>query len=330
MSNMKQVVKRVELSYKTVVFTVFFLISLWLIYVIRDILLQVFIGLLITAILDPFATRLSKYKIPRPVSILLVYFLSIASLVFVVSAVIPPLVEQTTLFAASLPTFLHNMPISSEVGTQIVQQVISQLGSVPSQIAKLIFGIFGNVISVITVLVFAYYLLSERQKLVVQLASFIGQKREEESLRVLEILESRLGGWARGQLLLMLVVGVTTYVGLLLLGIPYALPLAILAGVFEVVPYIGPFVSAVPAVLIGYGISPVMGFATIVLYFLIQQMENYLFVPRIMQQSTGINPVITLLALAIGLRLAGPAGLILSVPIFITAQVLINEYASSK
>jgi predicted PurR-regulated permease PerM len=330
MGKMKQVVQKVELSYKTVVFTVFFILSLWVVYEIRDILLQVFVALLITTILDPLVTKFSKYKIPRFISILLVYFLIIAGLIFVISAVIPPLVEQTTLFATSLPGLMKDLSLSSEVGTEVIQQVISQLGSVPSQIAKFVFGVFGNVISVITVLVFAYYLLSERQKLVVQLAGLIGRKKEEDSLRVLGVLEEKLGGWARGQLTLMLVIGVASYIGLLLLGIPYALPLAILAGVLEVVPYIGPVISAIPAVLIGFGISPFMGFAALVLYFLIQQTENYLFVPRIMQHSTGINPVITLLVLAIGLRLAGMVGLLLSIPVYITSQVLLKEYYASR
>jgi len=251
-------------------------------------------------------------------------------LVFVVSAVIPPLIEQTTLFAANLPTFLTRLPISSDVVSQIVQQAISQLGSVPSQVARIIFGIFGNVVSIITVLVFAYYLLSERQRLVVQLAQLVGAEKEKEYLKILERLEYSLGSWARGQLTLMFVVGLTTYFGLVLLGFPYALPLAILAGVFEVVPYIGPFISAFPAVVIGFGISPFMGVAAVILYFLIQQFENYVFVPKIMQSSTGVNPVITLLALAIGLRLAGPIGLILSVPIYLTAQILFKEFSSKK
>jgi predicted PurR-regulated permease PerM len=327
---MKQVSRQFELSYKTIVFTVIFLLSLWVVYTIRDILLQVFVALLITAILDPLTTKLLKYGVSRSASILLVYLLAIAMVTFVISAIIPPLIDQTTLFAAGLPTFLQKLPISSDVGSQIVQQVVSQFGSLPSQVAKIIFGLFGNIINVVTVLVFAYYLLSERQNLVVQLAKLIGQKKEEESLRILSVLEHKLGGWARGQLLLMLIIGIFSYVGLLLLGIPYALPLAIIAGLLEVVPYLGPIMSAIPAIVIGFGISPFMGFATVVLYFLVQQFENYFFVPRIMQHSTGVNPVIILLALSIGLRLAGPVGFILAIPVYISVTVLIEELTSSK
>jgi predicted PurR-regulated permease PerM len=98
----------------------------------------------------------------------------------------------------------------------------------------------------------------------------------------------------------------------------------------EIVPYIGPVLAAIPAVIIGFGISPVLGIATIALTFLIQQLENYIFVPKIIQKSTGVDPIVTLLSLAVGFRLAGMIGLLISVPIFITARLLTHEYLLSK
>ena len=109
-----------------------------------------------------------------------------------------------------------------------------------------------------------------------------------------------------------------------------SLPLAILAGLLEIIPYLGPVASAIPAVLIGLGISPIMGLAVAALYFLIQQVENYLFVPKVMEKSAGVTPIVTLLALAVGFKLAGIAGVIVSVPVVITLQVLTKELALSK
>jgi len=147
---------------------------------------------------------------------------------------------------------------------------------------------------------------------------------------LINILEGRLGGWARGQLGLMLVIAFANYIGLSLLGIPYALPLSILAGLLEIIPYIGPIIAAIPAVVIGFGTSPILGMAVAAMAFLIQQLENYVFVPKIMQKSAGVNPIITLLALAIGFRLAGVIGLLISVPFYIIFQVLANEYILKK
>jgi len=128
----------------------------------------------------------------------------------------------------------------------------------------------------------------------------------------------------------MFLVGVFTYIGLLLLGIEFALPLAILAGLLEIVPYVGPILAAVPAAIVGFGISPLMGAATIALAFLIQQLENYFLVPKIMQKSVGVSPLITLLALSIGFRLAGILGVVISVPVVITLQVLGKYYLTSR
>jgi len=140
----------------------------------------------------------------------------------------------------------------------------------------------------------------------------------------------KLGGWARGQLALMFIIGLGSYIGLQILGIPYALPLAIITGIMEIIPFIGPTLSAVPAVIIGLGISPLMGLAVVAVYVLIQQLENSVFVPKVMQKSANVNPIITLLSLAIGFRLAGIVGLLVSVPVFITVRVFVNEFVFNR
>jgi predicted PurR-regulated permease PerM len=123
----------------------------------------------------------------------------------------------------------------------------------------------------------------------------------------------------------MFVVGLSTYIGLRLLGVPYALPLAILAGLLEVIPIVGPIVAAIPAVIIGFGISAVIGVSTIALAFLIQQVENYVFVPAIMNKSVGLSSLVILLSLSVGFRLVGVVGAIVSIPAFLTLQVLARE-----
>ena len=165
-----------------------------------------------------------------------------------------------------------------------------------------------------------------REKLDDHLGFFFGEEKKHKAGKLIDLLETRLGGWARGELILMALVGVSTYVGLALLGIPFALPLALLAGLFEIIPYLGPIIAAVPAVLIGLSISPLMALATAALAFLIQQLENYIFVPKVMEKSVGVSPIITLIALAIGLRLAGIIGVVISVPVVITLQVLGRQY----
>lgn len=318
--------KKIEISHKTIIFAVLFLLSLWFVYLIRDIILQLFIALLMMAILNPLVSRLSKWRIPRGISVFLAYLLVFGAIGGVVAGIVPPLVSQTTSFANNLPKYLANVGINNVLSEEIVGQLISQLGGLPAQVVKVGVSVFSNVLDVLAVLMFAFYLLLVRKKLDDQLGFFFGEEKKHRVGRFIDILENRLGGWARGELLLMLLVGASTYLGLFLLGIPFALPLALLAGLFEIIPYLGPVIAAIPAVLIGLSISPLMGLAAAALAFLIQQLENYLFVPKVMEKSVGVSPIITLIALAIGFRLAGIVGIIISVPAVITLQVIGNQY----
>lgn len=318
--------RKVEVSHKTIIFTVLFLLFLWFIFFIKDIILMFFIALLVMTILDPLVTKLSKYKVPRGLSVLVSYAVVLGTLGFTVAAIIPPLVSETTAFATGLPEYLENLGIYGVVGEQAASQLVGLVGSLPGQVVKIGLSIFSNFFATVTVLVFAFYLLLSREKLDEQLGIFFGEVRKKDLGKLIDTLEFRLGGWARGQLTLMVIIGIVIYTGLRILGIPYALPLAMLAGLLEMIPYLGPIVAAVPSIIIGFGISPVMGIGAAALALIVQQLENYLLVPKIMEKSVGVSPIITLLALAIGGRLAGVVGIIISVPVVITLQVVVSRY----
>ncbi|RLC32672.1 hypothetical protein DRH13_01420 [Candidatus Woesebacteria bacterium] len=322
--------KKIEISHKTIIFTVLFLISLTFLYFIRDIIIQFFVALLVMTILNPLVARLSKFKIPRALSIIVVYILTLGIVGVALAGIIPPLVDQTTTFVNNLPEYIENLAVPNIIVEPVINQLFSTLGELPVQAAKATISIFSNLLNVIFVLIFAFYLLMARSKQDEQLDMFFGKERSKRIAKIIDALEVKLGGWARGQLALMFLVGLITYVGLRLLGIPYALPLAILAGLLEIVPYFGPILAAFPAVIIGFSISPLIGIATTALAFLIQQLENYLIVPKIMEKSVGVSPVVILLALMIGFKIAGPMGSLVSVPVFITLQVFVKEYVGSK
>ena len=148
---------------------------------------------------------------------------------------------------------------------------------------------------------------------------------EKDKIKSLLVrIENKLGAWLRGQLVLMLIIGVATYLGLILLGVDYALALAVIAGLLEIVPILGPIISAVPALIMGFVISPVTGFAVIGLYLLIQQLESNLIVPKVMQKAVGFNPLVTIIALMVGGQLMGIVGAILAVPIVIVAVEVVK------
>jgi len=318
--------RKIEISHKTIIFTVVFLLSLWLLYLIKDVILTLFVALLVMAILNPLINRMARFRVPRSLSVLICYILLFGIFALGIAGVIPPLVDQTSSFVTDLPTYLGNLGVNRVVSDQVTNQLIAQLGAVPEQIVKISVSVFSNLFSVLGVLVLGFYFLMARNKLDDQLATLFGQEKREDISKLIDSLETRLGGWARGELALMLIIGVADFVGLTLLGIPFALPLAILAGLLEIVPYFGPIISSVPAVVIGLSISPLMGLATIALAILIHQSENYIFVPKVMEKSVGVTPIVTLIALTIGFRLFGVVGALISVPVVITAQTIMRYY----
>jgi len=288
-----------------------------------------FVALLIMAILNPIVSKLSKRKIPRGVSVMVVYLFAIAVIGLGIGGIVPAMVDQTAGFASDLPGYLANLG-AGPFGDQLLKELLSVLATLPTQIVKASLSFFSNLLSVLTVLILAFYLLLVREKLDQQLGAVFGEDRVRDVGKVLDLLEHKLGGWARGQITLMILVGLATYIGLVILGIPFALPLAIVAGLLEIVPYMGPIIAGIPAVIIGLGISPLMALAAAALYFLIQQVENYVIVPKVMEKSVGVSPIITILALAVGSRLAGFVGILMAVPVFITLKAFVEQYLASR
>ena len=318
--------KKVEISHKTIIFAVLFLLSLWFLYFVRDLLLGLFVAFLLMAILEPMVVSFTKIKILRGVSIFLSYLLFLGILGGAIALVVPALVEQTASFVSALPGYLANIGVAQHLSQDVVNGFLAQLGSLPGEVIKFALSLFSNILSVVMVLAFSVYMLVARDKLDENLGFFVGDEKKKELVDVVVNLESRLGRWARGEIFLMLLVGTSTFVGLSLIGIPFALPLAILAGLLEIVPNLGPTIAAIPSIIIGLGISPLTGLGAAGLAILIQQIENYVFVPKIMEKSVGVSPLVTLLALAIGVRLAGVVGMIISVPTVITLQILLKQY----
>ncbi len=318
--------RKVEISHKTIIFTVLLLLSMGLVFILRDLILELFVALLLMTILEPMVGTLSKYRVPRVVSVLVTYVLVIGLFAGTISLIVPTVVDQTTSFMNALPGYLNNVGITSIISSDVLNVFVNNAGGAPGAIFQFTFSIVNNFVAILTVLVFAFYMLVSREKLEDQLGLFFGEEKKNELGDVIDALEKKLGGWARGELILMFAIGLATYIGLRVIGIPYALPLAILAGILEIVPFLGPIISGIPSVLIGFGISPLTGLGVAALTFLIHQLEGYVLVPKVMEKSAGVSPLITLISLAIGARLAGIVGAIISVPVVITLQILVKKY----
>lgn len=320
--------RTIEISHRTIVFTVLFLLALWVLWQIRNIILLLFVAFLIATALELPMARLSKWRIPRPVSIILMYIVLFGIVAGFFVSVVPPLVDQTANFVNNLPHYLVQLGISG-IDRQAVADQLSTISQLPVNLFKFATSVLSNLINVIAVLVLAFYMLLERGAIDKRLRVLFGDDGDR-ARGLLTKVELKLGRWVRGELILMTIIAATTYIGLRLLNVPFALPLAILAGILEIIPNVGPVVAAIPAVLVGFIGSPILGLSVAALYFLIQQLENIVIVPKVMQASVGLSPLVTLVALGIGAELAGIMGAILAIPIFLVVQVLVGEFFRGK
>lgn len=324
-----QMPKKIEISHRTIVFTVLFILLLWLLFQIRQIILALFVSLILMSALNPAVDRLERARIPRALAILLIYLVVFGLFGVILAGLIPPLVDQTSTLISRLPGYFRKLGLPA-IDQNVIASQISQLGSIPANLLRLTVTIFSNLVAVMALAVITFYLLLERKNLDRYLFILFGRKDEGMAAKFLDKIEERLGGWVRAQATLMVFIGAFSYLGLRLLGIDFALPLALLAGILEIIPNIGPIISAVPAILAGLTISPLLATAVAALYFLIQQFENTVVVPKVMEKIVGVNPLVTILSLAIGFKLAGIVGAVLAIPVVLVSQVVASEIASSK
>lgn len=313
--------RRVDISWKTILFVTIFLLSLWIIYLILDIILLVFVAFIFMSALSPLVDKLIGWKFPKPLAIALLFLVIIGLISGLVTIGLSPLISQTSSLSQSLAEALSGVLQITHIDRSIIYE---QLNTVSRQLVSYSLSAFQNLISFISVIVITFYLLLDKREMEAKVASlFIGQRSKVN--RILVVIEEKLGAWLRGQLALSLIIGVVTYIGLLILGVEYALPLAILAGLMEVVPVIGPIIAAIPAVLIALTVSPVFAGLVAGFYLAVQQLENHLIVPQIMRRAVGINPLFVILAVSVGGRLLGIGGALLAVPIAVVIQVLVKE-----
>jgi len=317
-------IRKIEISPKTIIFTVVFLLSLILLWQIRSIIILLFISFVLMQALNPLVTRLEKIKIPRVVSILLIYIILLTALSFAIAGIVPILVEQTNSLVKSLPDFISNSKINEfkilgESPINLSSQ-LKILENIPGGIAKTAVSVVSNVLSGVIILVLTFYLLLEKKNFPKYGQKFFGDQGQEKFLAIVDNLESRLGHWVLAEFFLMTIIGVLSYLGYMFLGLKYAVPLAILAGVLEAVPTIGPIIATVLAGLLGLTISPLTALLALIWGIIVQQLENNIIVPKIMKSTIGFNPLVTILLIAIGAQLAGVGGAILALPVFLTIE----------
>ncbi len=321
--------KKIEISYKTIIFTILSLLGLVLLWQVRGLVILLFISFVFMEALNPAVSRLERFKIPRPLGILILYIIILTVISFSVAGIVPILVEQTAGLVKTLPETLKNIKIFGSDAIDLSSQ-FKILENLPGGIAKTAISVVSNVISGFVILFLTFYLLLEKKNFPKYGNEVFGETGKEKMIAIIERLEARLGSWVTAEFFLMSIIGLLSYIGYSILGLSYAVPLAIFAGLLEAVPSIGPTVATALAALVGFTISPLTGVLAIVVGTVIQQLENNIIVPRIMKQTVGFNPLVTILLIAAGAKLGGVVGAILALPVFLTIETIFKVLINKK
>ena len=331
------------LSFRVIVLVAATVAGIWLVTYLVDILLQVLIALILATGLNPLVKRIQRRRFPASAAVLVIYLFLILALFGFGALVVPPVIDQTQDIIRSIPHYekqgfatlrdlQERFPFLSPLDQQITtwtQGFGGQFGMVlgqATQVLSVAASIGGGVLTAVLILLIAFYFLVDGDNIIRYLLSFLPLHRRIRARHIADRMGERMGGWLLGQLLLCLSIGVVCYIGLRAIGVPGAVALGVVAGFGEIIPMLGPIISAIPAIGLGLTQSPGHAVAVTVLYLVVQQLENNVLVPRIMGQALQLHPLAVIVALLIGGALLGVVGAIVAIPVAAALAVLLEEF----
>lgn len=328
---MSQIFK-LDVPFWTIVKIILVGIMFYLLFLVKDIIALFFIVLILTASFRPIINKWSK-KIGRIPAVSILIILAVAILATVISLVIPPVISQSKQLIESIPDLITKYQIIREHLPNLQESLNTlskNIGSITGGFVSVTAGIFGGIVAFFAAIVMTVYMLLSKDSISLVIKSVVAPDQHESVLALARKISRKVGDWFRGQMLLGLIIGVLDYIGLMIIGAPYALTLALLSGVLEIIPTIGPLISGTIAVLVTLGSSPIKALFVALLYIIVQQLENSLIVPKVMQKAVGLSPVVIILAILTGAKLMGVVGAVIAVPIAASISVIIREWPTVR
>lgn len=290
------------------------------------------VSLLIATAVEQSVKRLVRRRVRRGFAVYLIYIFLVLFCIGVFTVGIPPLVKEVKKLIENLPAIVQSMGGFEQFGFS-VSDILPQITKVTSNIISISYSIFSNVAVLITVFFLSLYMSLDWENIKARLLSLFSSEIRDEIEETIFEIEISISQWIKGQALLMVVVGVASFIGFSAIGVEYALALAVIAGLLEIIPMIGPVITAIIASAITFTQSPVKGLMVVGMCILIQQLENNLLVPRIMQKVSGFSPLVILIAVITFTNFFGVVGTIVAVPCVMVGYVIVKRvlnYAGSE
>lgn len=307
----------------------------------KEFVLVVLTSLVLASFVRSFAGRLKKHGIPRTVSIVTIYVAGAVLLIGLFYALVPIIASEIGAIIPKLASFIPQKDTldalqdansfaekltASNGLTHTLGNVEQFVGSLSQGLYSTVVSLFGSIANIVLVLVFSFYLSVDVHSIENFIRTVVPLEHEDYALSLWHRSQRKIAYWLSGQIVLGCIVGVLTYIGLKILGVPYPFLLAALAGIFEMIPF-GIFLAAVPALIAAAGEGGIsLAAFTALLFFVIQQLEGYLIVPLVVRRFTGVSPLMVVIAIVMGATLLGFWGLVLAIPVTVT----LLEYLADK
>ncbi|EKE16494.1 MAG: hypothetical protein ACD_11C00005G0002 [uncultured bacterium] len=335
--------KSVEISTGIVIRTILILLGLWLIYLVRDVLALFFISVILAATLDPLVDWMGRKKIPRPLGTFAIYIVVASIVAATVYFLVPSLIDQFNEVNETLPLYaektdrmLYGLEEYAKArGFQFSAQNFINDGFLnifnsSGELFLTTLSIFNFFISIVVVLSLTFYMLVKEEGMKKFIITITPKKHQDYAVSFFNRIHNKIGRWVFGQLILMFVMFVMSFAVLASFDVPFALLIALVAGFLEIIPYIGPIISAAIATLVGFLVSPVTGLIMLASFTVLQQFEGHIVVPQVMRKAVGLNPVVVILVLLVGAKLGGIMGTILSIPLATAAGMFIGDVMEKR
>lgn len=329
----------IEISPKTILWVLLIGVLAALLFMVRDIIAILVFAIIISSALEPSLQYFQDKKIPRLLSLIVIYLLFFVFFAALIYILLPLILDQLRDFSENYPTYFGKIEEAAGtitflpgLSTNLHDLLIQLTGQIPSFTSLISYAssIFGGVVSFLVILVVSFYLSLSRGALDNFLSSVIPPQFEAYAHGLWVRAQKKMGRWLQAQLLLSVFVAIVVGIGLWILGVKYAFLIAIIVGMLEIVPFVGPIVAGGIATLLALSQSPILGLWTLIFFIAVQQLENNILVPLLIKKLVGLNPVAVILAILVGAKLGGILGILLAVPLAAVVDEFFDDLAKQK
>jgi len=323
-------------------------IIVWCAFLVRDVLLIIYVSGLLAIGFSPIIRLIERQKVlpigtrrlPRWLAILVLYLTIIGTLTGVGFMVVPPLIEQSQQLVKALPEMFNRVQdfliakglLSEHLSWQeaVAKAPSGGSGEAVGTVLGAVAGVVGGLVGLLTILILTFYILVDADDLRDTMLRLFAPRERARVAAASRDITVKVSAWLGGQLLLGGIIGATSAIGLWLLGIPFFYVLALISGIGELIPVVGPILAAIPAVAVAATVSLNKVLLVVVFFIIQQQFENHVLVPKVMERQVGVSAVTVIVALLIGGKLLGIIGAILAVPSAAILQVVLAEIIAAR